>query len=47
MALGAYGGPVLLVLLASLALPATGRGLHDRLAGSIVVVAEGKQEDHE
>ncbi len=47
VALGAYGGTVLLVLLASLALPATGRGLHDRLAGSIVVVAEGKQEDHE
>lgn len=38
VALGAYGGVVLLVLLISLALPATGRGLHDRLAGSIVIL---------
>ena len=45
VALGAYGGAVLLVLLASLALPATGRGLHDRLAGSIVVVADRDQRD--
>ena len=46
VALGAYGGAVLLVLLVSLVLPATGRGLHDRVAGSIVVVAE-RGEDNE
>jgi uncharacterized RDD family membrane protein YckC len=40
VAFGAYGGALLLFLLASLTLPATGRGLHDRLAGSIVVVAD-------
>lgn len=45
VALGAYGGAVLLVLLVSLALPATGRGLHDRLAGSIVVMVERDEGD--
>ena len=40
VAFGAYGGAALFVLLASLAIPATGRGLHDRLAGSIVVAVE-------
>jgi len=37
VALGAYGGVVLLVLLASLVVPASGRGVHDRIAGSVVV----------
>ena len=37
IAFGAYGGIVLLVLIASLVIPASGRGLHDRVAGSIVV----------
>jgi uncharacterized RDD family membrane protein YckC len=45
VAFGAYGGAVLLLLLASLTLPATGRGLHDRLAGSIVVVADRDARD--
>lgn len=39
VAFGAFGGAVLLVLLVSLAIPASGRGLHDRIAGSVVVVA--------
>ena len=34
---GAYGGFVLLVLVISFVLPANGRGLHDRVAGSIVI----------
>ena len=38
VALGAsFGGLVLVALVASLVLPASGRGLHDRAAGSIVV----------
>ena len=37
IAFGAYGGIVLLVLIASFVVPASGRGLHDRVAGSIVV----------
>ncbi len=45
VAFGAYGGAVVLLLLASLTLPATGRGLHDRLAGSIVVVADRDTRD--
>ena len=45
VAFGAYGGAVVLLLLASLTLPATGRGLHDRLAGSIVVVADRDARD--
>ncbi|MEO0493824.1 MAG: RDD family protein [Actinomycetota bacterium] len=34
---GAYGGLFLLVLVLSFVLPASGRGLHDRLAGTTVV----------
>ena len=37
IALGAFGGLFLLVLLASFVIPANGRGLHDRLAGTTVV----------
>ena len=37
VALGAYGGFVVLVLVASIVIPASGRGLHDRLAGTSVV----------
>ena len=45
VAFGAYGGAVLLVLLVSLALPATGRGLHDRVVGSIVVMVDRDEGD--
>lgn len=34
---GAFGGAFLLVLVASFVIPASGRGLHDRLAGTMVV----------
>ncbi len=37
VAFGAYGGFVLLALVVSFVIPASGRGLHDRIAGSIVV----------
>ena len=37
VAFGAFGGIVVLVLIASFVLPASGRGLHDRIAGSVVV----------
>lgn len=37
VAFGAYGGVLVLVLLVSFVVPASGRGLHDRLAGSAVV----------
>lgn len=45
VALGAYGGIVLLVLLASFAIPASGRGIHDRVAGSIVVALPREDPD--
>lgn len=44
VAFGAFGGLVLLVLLASLAVPASGRGLHDRIAGSVVIVQPAEPE---
>lgn len=37
VAFGAYGGLVLIVVVASFVIPASGRGIHDRVAGSIVV----------
>lgn len=37
VAFGAFGGVVVLALIASFVIPASGRGLHDRVAGSIVV----------
>lgn len=37
VAFGAFGGIVVLALIASFVIPASGRGLHDRIAGSIVV----------
>lgn len=37
--LGPVGGIVLLVVFVSLAVPASGRGLHDRIAGTIVVAS--------
>lgn len=44
VALGAYGGFVWLVIFLSLAVPASGRGLHDRLVGSVVVGASREEE---
>ena len=44
VALGAYGGFVWLVIFLSLAVPASGRGLHDRLVGSVVVGASREVE---
>lgn len=37
IAFGAFGGLVVLALVASFVIPASGRGLHDRLAGTTVV----------
>ena len=37
VALGAYGGFVILALIASFVIPASGRGFHDRIAGTMVV----------
>ncbi|MEK9580616.1 MAG: hypothetical protein VW037_08940, partial [Acidimicrobiaceae bacterium] len=37
IAFGAFGGTFLLVLVVSVVLPASGRGVHDRLAGTTVV----------
>jgi uncharacterized RDD family membrane protein YckC len=37
VAFGAFGGVVLLILVVSFVVPASGRGLHDRVAGSVVV----------
>lgn len=45
IALGAFGGLFLLVLLASFVIPAGGRGLHDRLAGTTVVALPREVEE--
>ena len=37
VAFGAFGGVAVLVLIVSFVVPASGRGLHDRVAGSMVV----------
>ncbi|MEM8707120.1 MAG: RDD family protein [Actinomycetota bacterium] len=44
VALGAFGGLFLLVLVASFVIPASGRGLHDRLAGTTVVALPREDE---
>jgi len=44
VALGPAGGIVVLAVLVSLAVPASGRGLHDRLCGSVVVAEPSAEE---
>lgn len=43
IALGAFGGVFLLVLIASFVIPASGRGLHDRVAGTAVVALPSEE----
>ena len=45
--LGVYAAIMALVLLVSVAIPANGRGLHDRLVGTLVVVIPVRDHDHD
>ena len=44
IAFGAFGGFVLLALVISFVIPASGRGIHDRIAGSVVVALPREEE---